>query len=271
VTNAALQSLVPKREQIQDAAPAPQAAVPAQAVPANETLDVTILNTHGLHLRPAATLIKTLARFPAEILIENRTANRGPVPVRSLVDVTRLQIRQGDSVRFSISAADPHPILDAIGMLVENRFGDTGEELAPEAPPAAPATEKIFAVSRGIAVGRPLFRDSMEFTIPKDKLETGADAEREVARLQTAIEQGASEFDNRISRLRSTLQRQELEVFDAQRMILSDETIFHEVKVEIEAQHANAATAWHSILSRYATAQENVEDPYLRARAADYR
>jgi multiphosphoryl transfer protein len=269
VTNAALQSLVPKLEQIQDAASAPQA--PAQAGPGSETLDVTILNAHGLHLRPAATLIKTLARFPAEILIENRTANRGPVPVRSLVDVTRLQIRHGDSVRFSISAADPRPIIDAIGMLVESRFGDTAEELAPEAPPTAPATEKIFAVSRGIAVGRPLFRDTMEFTIPKENLETRADAKREVVRLQTAIERAASEFDNRISRLRNTLQRRELEVFDAQRMILSDETIFHEAKDQIEAQRMNAAAAWDSVLSRYATVQENVEDPYLRARAADFR
>jgi dihydroxyacetone kinase phosphotransfer subunit len=92
VTNAALQSLLPKLEQIQDVVPAPQATAPPpeSPAPAAVTLDVTILNTHGLHLRPAATLIKTLARFPAEILIENRTSHRGPVPVRSLVDVTSL-------------------------------------------------------------------------------------------------------------------------------------------------------------------------------------
>jgi len=271
VTNAALQSLLPKREQIQDVLPAPQTAAAASPAPAAVTLDVTILNTHGLHLRPAATLIKTLARFPAEILIENRTSHRGPVPVRSLVDVTRLQIRQGDSVRFSISASDPRPIVDTIGMLVETRFGESPEEQPPEAPPVATATEQSFGVSRGIAVGRPLFRDTVEFKIPEEKLETGADAEREVARLGTAIEQAASEFDNRINRLRSTLRRHELDVFDAQRMILSDETIFHEVKDQIEAQHSNAAAGWHSVLSRYATSQENAEDPYLRARAADFR
>jgi multiphosphoryl transfer protein len=271
VTNAALQSLLPKREQIQDVAAAPQPVASAPPPPAGETLDVTILNTHGLHLRPAATLIKTLARFPAEILIENRTAQRGPVPVRSLVDVTRLQIRQGDSVRFSISASDSRPIVDAINLLVESRFGETPEEQPQEAPPSAPTTETIFAGSRWIAIGRPLLRDAVEFTIPQEKLETGADAEREIGHLKTAIEQATTEFDNRINRLRDTLQRQELAVFDAQRMILSDETIFHEVRDQVEAQYMNAAAAWHSILSRYATFQENVEDPYLRARAADFR
>ena len=271
VTNAALQSLLPKRDQIQDVAPAPQPAAPEPPAPSGETLDVTILNTHGLHLRPAANLIKSLARFPAEILIENRTAHRGPVPVRGLVDVTRLQIRQGDSVRFSISASDPRPIVDAINLLVESRFGESPEEQPQEAPPSAPTTEKIFAVSRGIAIGRPLFRDTVEFTIPKEKVETGADAKREISHLKTAIEHAATEFDNRISRLRDTLRRQELAVFDAQRMILSDETIFDEVQDQIEAQHMNAAAAWHSVLLHYATSQENVEDPYLRARAADFR
>ncbi len=62
-------------------------------------------------LRPL--LIKTLSRFPGEVFIENRTANRGPVLARSLVDVTRLQIRQGDSVRFSISTPDPKPVIDS--------------------------------------------------------------------------------------------------------------------------------------------------------------
>ena len=102
-------------------------ASPAPDLTVNEILDVTIQNPHGLHLRPAALLIKTLSGFPAEVLIENRTASRGPILARSLVDVARLQIHEGDSVRFSISSADPKPVIDSIRSLVENQFGESAQ------------------------------------------------------------------------------------------------------------------------------------------------
>ena len=131
VANAALQSLLPKQDQVQDVPPAIQAASPAPNLLVDEILDVTIQNPHGLHLRPAAALIKALSAFPAEVLIENRTESRGPVLARSLVDVARLQIRQGDSVRFSISAPDPQPVIDSIRHLVETQFGESAQPVPP--------------------------------------------------------------------------------------------------------------------------------------------
>src|ERR1700738_593981 len=95
VANAALRGLLPKQDQVQDVPPSAPAAFPAPALAVSEILDVTIRNPHGLHLRPAAVLIKTLSGFQGEVLIENRTANRGPVLARSLIDVARMQIREG--------------------------------------------------------------------------------------------------------------------------------------------------------------------------------
>ena len=270
VANAARQSLLPKQEQIQDQEPPPQAVMSRESMTPSEIIDVTILNPHGLHLRPAATLIKSLSRFPGEVLIENRTANRGPVPVRSLVDVTRLQIREGDSVRFSISASDPKPAADAIRELVESRFGEAPVPET-EAHTTVEETSQTFGVSSGIAVGRPLFLDSIAPVIPTRKVESEADAARETERLRAAISAATEQFDIRIERLRPTLRDDHLGVFEAQRMILGDTTIYQEVRTQIETQHLNSAAAWHSVLSRYAADQEQVEDLYLRARAADFR
>ena len=111
VTNAAIHGLLPKQDQVQDVPPAPPAPSPAPDIPVNEALDVTIQNAHGLHLRPAALLIKTCPLFPAKYSSKIEPANRGPVLARSLVDLTRLQIHQGDSVRFSISTPDPNPVI----------------------------------------------------------------------------------------------------------------------------------------------------------------
>ena len=271
VAKAALQSLLPKQDQVKDVSPEIDAVQETAPPTVNETLDVTIQNTHGLHLRPAATLIKALSRFPGEIFIENRTANRGPVLARSLVDVTRLQIRQGDSVRFSISTPDPKLVIDSIQSLVESRFGEFAQPVRPSELGDARDTSQPFGVSPGIAIGRPLLLETVVPSVPAYTVESAPDVAREIAGLRSAIATAIEEFDKRINRLRPSLNADHLDVFDAQRMIFADPTILNEVQAKIQEQHLNAATAWHAVLSRYAADQEKAEDPYLQARAADFR
>jgi multiphosphoryl transfer protein len=271
VANAALQSLLPKQDQVQDVSPGVQAASPAPNLSADENLEVTIQNPHGLHLRPAAALIKALSSFPAEVFIENRTESRGPVLARSLVDVARLQIRQGDSVRFSISAADPQPVVAAIRSLVESQFGESAQTIPLSQPISALDVSQSFGVSRGIAIGRPLRLDTIVASVSRHTLESPPEIAREVARLRSAVVSAIAEFDTRIDRLRTSLPENELEIFNAQRMLFADPSILKEVQSKIQDQRLNAAAAWHEILSRYAADQEKADDPYLRARAADFR
>jgi multiphosphoryl transfer protein len=271
VANAALQSLLPKQDQVQDVPQSASAASPAPDLSVPVVLDLTIQNPHGLHLRPAAMLIKTLADFPAEVLIENRSAGRGPVLARSLVDVTRLQIREGDSVRFSIASPDPKPVIDSIRSLVESQFGESARLVPPSEENGAPDIFQPFGVSRGIAIGRPLQLDAIVATVPTYTVESAPDIKREVERLRSAVTAAIAEFDRRIDRLRAALHPYELDIFDAQRMIFADPTILKEVQAKIQEVHLNAAAAWHEILTRYAVDQEKADDPYLRARAADFR
>jgi phosphocarrier protein FPr len=271
VANAALRGLLPKQDQVQDVPPSAPAASPAPALAVSEILDVTIRNPHGLHLRPAAVLIKTLSGFQGEVLIENRTANRGPVLARSLIDVARLQIREGDSVRFSISSPDPKLVIESIRSLVENQFGEAAPPVLPSQAVDALDVSQPFSVSRGIAIGRPLLLEAIVHSVPTYTVESTPDIKREIEKLGSAVAAAIAEFDRRIERLRGSLDRPEQEIFDAQRMIFADPTILKEVQAKIQEQHLNAAAAWHEILSRYATDQENADDPYLRARAADFR
>jgi phosphoenolpyruvate-protein phosphotransferase/dihydroxyacetone kinase phosphotransfer subunit len=269
VANAAVQGLLPKQDHVQDAPAASTAPDPGPL--SNEILDVTIQNPHGLHLRPAALLIKTLAGFPGEVFVENRTASRGPSLARSLVDLARLEIREGDLVRFSISATDPQPVIASIRSLVESQFGEADQTVPAKEAVSATDLSHPFAVSRGIAIGRPVLLDTIVSSVPTYTVEAGSDVTREVGKLRLAVAEAIAEFDGRIGRLRASLQRQEMEIFDAQRMIFTDPTILKEAQTKIEEQHLNAAAAWQETLSRYAADQEKADDPYLRARAADFR
>jgi phosphocarrier protein FPr len=267
VAKAARESLLPKQDQIQDSTEQKKQSVVTLAEA--EILDVTIVNEHGLHLRPAATLIKTLAGFPGDVLIENRSAGRGPVAAKSLVDVTRLKSQPGDSVRFSISSPTPEPLIASILSMVANQFGESPHQLARATEESAKTS--IFGVSRGIAIGRPLFLSSIPAKIPTYTPQTDSDVASEISRLHSALSASAEEFNSRLNRLRSSLSPCDLEIFEAQRMILVDPTILQEVEHKIRKDHLNSAAAWHVVLAHHTADQEKADDPYFRARAADLR
>jgi len=283
VTAAAQQGLAPKQEQLADTAPSSQPGTSdeRELIPTEgkelisaegKVLEVTIRNEHGLHLRPAANLIKTLAPFKATIQIENLSAKRGPIAAKSLVNLARLQVRQGDQVRFSVAGSDQESALSAINGLVQTNFGDNAAPAAKTAPPAAvPTTGRPFPVSAGMAIGHPIFLEQLEPPIPSYAVSDEPAAAIEFEKLQGALNRAEKAFTSRFERLQATLDPETLAILEAQRLILTDQTIIAEVQKRIHDQHENAAQAWHAVLTGLAAEQEAVSDEYLRARAADFR
>src|ERR1700757_174470 len=277
VTAAAQQGLAPKQEQLADTAPPDERElIPTEEkelIPAEgKVLEINIQNEHGLHLRPAANLIKTLAPYKATVQIENLSAKRGPIAAKSLVDLGRLQIRHGDQVRFNIAGPDQDAALSAINGLVQTNFGDNAAPAAKTAPPAAvPAAGEPFPVSAGIAIGHPIFLEQLEPPIPSYTVPDQPAASAEFEKLQGALNRAEKAFTSRFERLQRQLDPETLAILEAQRLILTDQTIIAEVQNRIHDQHENAAQAWHSVLTGLAAEQEAVSDEYLRARAADFR
>jgi phosphocarrier protein FPr len=274
VTAAAQQGLAPKQEQLADTGAADERElIPTGGIPTGgKELEVTIQNQHGLHLRPAANLIKTLAPFKATVQIENRSAKRGPIAAKSLVDLARLQVRRGDQVRFTIAGLDEEAALSAINGLVKTNFGDNAAPETKTSPPAAARTTgQPFPVSAGIAIGRPIFLEHLEPPIPSYTVADKAAVAVEFEKLQGGLDRAEKAFNNRLERLRATLDPETLAILEAQRLILTDQTVIAEVQKRIQDQHENATQAWHTVLTGLAAEQEAVADEYLRARAADFR
>jgi phosphocarrier protein FPr len=273
VAKAAQQGLAPKQEQLGDI-PLEQTHAgqgPIDLPGVGEELRITIQNEHGLHLRPAAMLIKAVAPFSAAVQIENQSAKRGPIPAKSLVDLARLQIRRGDKVRFIVSGPDQQAVLAAIREVAQSNFGEGRGELVVSSLPAQQMNGKLFAVSAGIANGKPFFLEQIEPAIPSRPVTSEEAVRAEIENLHAARERAGAEFALRYEQLRGSLDPESLSILDAQRLILDDATILAEVESSIRDKQKNAAQAWSTMLSELAAEQEAVADEYLRARAADFR
>jgi len=83
--------------------------------------DFTISNRLGLHARPSAQLTQTASRFAAEVHL-SRGARR--VNAKSIMGVMMLAAGQGATVTVEADGADAAEAVEAIGRLIDSRFGE---------------------------------------------------------------------------------------------------------------------------------------------------
>jgi phosphocarrier protein HPr len=82
---------------------------------------VEIVNRNGLHARPAAEMVKTAARFQANV-----TIIRDDVEVngKSIMGVMMLAAECGSAITIRAEGADAEEALRALVELVAGRFGE---------------------------------------------------------------------------------------------------------------------------------------------------
>lgn len=83
--------------------------------------EVTIRNRTGLHTRPAATLVKTAAKFVSEfIIIKDDMEING----KSIIGVMTLAAEQGSTLWLKFDGPDETEAAAAIVQLFENGFDE---------------------------------------------------------------------------------------------------------------------------------------------------
>jgi len=82
---------------------------------------VTIKNRTGLHTRPAATLVKTAARFKAEFYIQKDGVE---INGKSIIGVMTLAAEQGAILRLRFDGPDENEAAAAILALFESGFDE---------------------------------------------------------------------------------------------------------------------------------------------------
>jgi phosphocarrier protein HPr len=82
---------------------------------------VTIHNRTGLHTRPAATLVKTAARFKAEFFIKKDSFE---INGKSIIGVMTLAAEQGSILTLRFEGEDEADAATAIVKLFESGFDE---------------------------------------------------------------------------------------------------------------------------------------------------
>jgi phosphocarrier protein len=83
---------------------------------------VTIANKNGLHARPAAEIVKTAAKFKADItLVRDDLEVNG----KSIMGVMMLAAEFGSSLVLRADGLDAEEAVSAIAKLIEGKFGES--------------------------------------------------------------------------------------------------------------------------------------------------
>ena len=83
---------------------------------------VTVVNSHGIHARPAAEIVKTAAKFKANITIIRDDLD---VNGKSIMGVMMLAAECGAEVVIRAEGEDEQAAIDALAALVASKFGES--------------------------------------------------------------------------------------------------------------------------------------------------
>jgi phosphocarrier protein HPr len=83
---------------------------------------VTIANKNGLHARPAAEIVKTAAKYEADItLVRDDLEVNG----KSIMGVMMLAAEYGSQLVLRADGPDAEAAVGALTLLIENKFGES--------------------------------------------------------------------------------------------------------------------------------------------------
>jgi phosphocarrier protein HPr len=84
--------------------------------------DATIVNSLGLHARPAAQFVRLASSFASDILVSKDGLD---VNGKSIMGVMMLAAECGSAIRIRASGEDADRAVDALAKLVADGFGET--------------------------------------------------------------------------------------------------------------------------------------------------
>lgn len=249
-------------------------ASPGGAPDVEEAL-VTLRNPLGLHLRPAAGLVRMARRFEARVTLRNTSAGRGPAEGSSINGLLGLAAQRGHSLAIRAEGAGAREAVAALAQYIESGCGEkeSGEPVAVAASPEAPTFGgegllRGIAASAGIGIGPLVKLRAPEWKAVAREVR---DVVSEQKRLDRAIQGARDETRTLYEWAKAHAGASRAGIFDAQLLFLEDPELAGAAARRIGEERVNAEAAWEAASEAVAEGLGSMDDPYLRARAADVK
>jgi phosphotransferase system enzyme I (PtsI) len=127
-----------------------------------------------------------------------------------------------------------------------------------------------LSVSNGVAIGHALTISAASLDVTHQFIASGSE-EQEVVRLQQAFELAMQELHDLKDRLSEDAPEEMSAFLDVHRLILEDIDLRQKPEALILKRRYNAAWALTTVLDDLLLAFEEIDDPYLKERGADFR
>lgn len=125
-----------------------------------------------------------------------------------------------------------------------------------------------IAVSPGFAIGPAFVFEREVYDVDESRIDADK-VDAELERFEWSIKRSARDLKKIIAISREKVGDDSAAIFDAQRMMLRDETMHEEVVATIRSEHVNAAWAVHRVMDRHRKKLEASDSEYFRERASD--
>jgi multiphosphoryl transfer protein len=236
-----------------------------------------IVNSAGLHARPAAVLANVARKFDADVWLQRGDARAN---AKSISGILRLDVRHGEKVNVVARGSDAQRAVQALAPLIESGLGEEG------VPAPAPAARVVAEISRppqvprstdpdvllgvtaspGLAIGAVFQVRRQDVDVP----ESAEDPDAEELRLAQALDAARQQLEVLQVSLHGRADADKAAIFAAHQEVLDDPELHDAVRSAIR-KGKSAAYAWQRVIRAEADELAAMNNPLLAARAADLR
>ena len=125
-----------------------------------------------------------------------------------------------------------------------------------------------IGASEGVAIGKVLLFTEEEMIIPEVKDENST-IEAELTKLEDGLKKSKTQLIAIREKVKEKMGEDKAAIFDGHILLLEDEDLIMEVEDKIKGEGLPAAKALHDGINEYREMISQLDDPYLRERAAD--
>lgn len=265
-------ALAAKYEQLGEVLPhaAPVQAAVAPMAESAQSMTWTVLNPHGIHARPASTIVTTLTAYDCDMWIAkaDKQAN-----ARSINSIALLGIRKDDSITFMANGPDASAAIEAFTTLAQSHFGESLDTAPAATPPEAPQPAPTnagqlsgIAASEGIAIA-PVWIYKSTMPAPRQHTSKGHDAEWQ--HYEKAMHAAVDDLKQLQIKAAASASASEAEIFAAHQQIIADPDLHQQLNAGLASNEQNIEQVWAEVITHMAEAYANADDPYLQARKND--